>query len=114
MTLNDAQHIEIVGETAFVLNPGGRIIHINEPTPTAGPRFWMAGCATNNRFLLHEDVSASTAAKIAELMQDEPPLVAVDASPQHLARYVELLGSEKETRGINYALSREVPTTCSA
>ena len=74
----------------------------------------MAGCATNNRFLLHEDVSASSAAKIAELMQDEPSLVAVNASPQHLARYVELLGSEKETRGINYALPHDVPIVCTA
>jgi RimJ/RimL family protein N-acetyltransferase len=114
LTPTDAQHIAIVGETAFVLNAGGRILHVNEPTPTAGPRLWMAGCATNNMFLLHEDVSASTAAKVAELIQDEPPLVAVGASPRHLARYVALLGSEKETRGINYALPHDAPTACMA
>jgi hypothetical protein len=114
LTLSDAQRIEIVGETAFVLNANGRIVHNNEPTPTAGPRFWMAGCATGSRFLLHEDVSASTAAKVAELMQDEPPLATINAAPRHLARYIELLGTEKESRGINYALPEDVSIACSA
>jgi RimJ/RimL family protein N-acetyltransferase len=114
LTLSDAQHIEIVGETAFVLDARGRILHNNEPTTTAGPRFWMAGCATSNLFLLHADVSASTAAKIAELMQDEPPLAAPGAAPLHLARYVALLGSEKETRGINFALPNDVASASAA
>jgi hypothetical protein len=114
LTLSDAQRIEIVGETAFVLDANGRIVHNNEPTPTAGPRLWMAGCATGNRFLLHEDISASTAAKVAALMQDEPPLAAINAAPLHLARYIELLGTEKETRGIDYALPAYVLTDCSA
>lgn len=108
MTLSDEQHIEIVGETAFVLNAASRIVAINEPNPTPGPRFWMAGTATGNRYLLHEDVSASTAAKIALLMHDEPPLIVPGAAPKHLVRYFGLLGTEKESRGINYELPNMV------
>ncbi len=105
MTLSDDQRLAIQSETMFVLDGMGRILHENEPAPTSdGPRFWMAGCETGNRFRLHADVSASCAAKIASLMADEPPLQHAGTRPRNLARYIELLGATKQEQALNYEL----------
>lgn len=89
---DDLELLERQFHTLFRSTADGRISGENDPDATSGPMLWLAGCVGGNRYGLHERLAAPVAADLAELLADEPPVLAEDATPRHLERYRQLTG----------------------
>jgi hypothetical protein len=97
--------------TLFVLDERGRIEHVNDPPASPGPRMYLAGCEAGNVLAVRHDVHDETAAALAELAEEEPPLGAPDDTPVHLDRYVELLARsapvQQQVAGVCFCVPEE-------
>ena len=82
--------LNIQYRTLFRLDSAGRIVGENEPDRSAGPRFWLAGCAEGNICGCRADLPAPLAARLAALAGREPPLLP-PAVPERLNDYLALL-----------------------
>lgn len=87
----DSHFLRTDYRTLFRLRPDGRIERENDPDGSEGPRFWFAGCPEGNVFGLRADLPDDLAARLEDLAFAEPRLVH-PATPQHLDRYLSLLG----------------------
>jgi hypothetical protein len=107
--LSDLERLAIGAQTAFVLNPSGRILRVNAPDKPPGPRFHIAGCAQGNVFHLRFDVRDRIAERICKLASTEPPLGNPGSIPVHTAEYVALLERDAPVARQEIELSYELP-----
>lgn len=107
MTDLDLLHLE--GRTLFVTTPQGRIARENEPDRSAGPKFWLAGCAAGNVARLHRGVADKVAAEIEALVAGEPPFHAPGTLPRQCEHYVWLLSADGERPAVSRELIHELP-----
>lgn len=102
MTDLDLLHLE--ARTLYVLTPDGRIARENDPDRSAGPQFWLAGCAGGNVARLHRSVAPEIAAAIEALVRREPPFAEPNALPRFIADYRRLLPGAELSRDVVHAL----------
>jgi hypothetical protein len=95
---SDAGLLDIQLQTAFVLEPSGRISCTNDPDRSAAPRFALFGCASGNICGVRADVTDDTAAELRNLTALEPPFLDHSGAPKHFGRYVELLMRDAPVR----------------
>lgn len=98
--MTDLDLLRLEGRTLYVLTPEGRIARENDPDRSAGPKFWLAGCASGTVARLHRALAPDIAAEIETLVAREPPFDEPGALPLFIADYERLLPGA--------ALSREL------
>ena len=112
------ERLAIGARTGFVLNGAGRILRANDPIGSAGPLFYIAGCAEGNLFLLRHDVSVPTARDLSELARSERPLAERHSLPVHMPEYVGLLERDfsvtRQEIQFNYQLPNNLDFACDA
>lgn len=69
----------------------------------------MAGCAAGNVLRLRTDIADEIAAEIETLAESEPPLAGVERRPQHLDRYLDMLGDGVAPMQATQELIYELP-----
>jgi len=84
-------------ETLFVLDKQRRIVSTREPGPVAGPRFMLIRGTSECAWALRTDVSDSLAAKLHQLVTEEPPTRHFRQEPRHATEYGSLLGGQVES-----------------
>ncbi|QIG48298.1 GNAT family N-acetyltransferase [Nordella sp. HKS 07] len=89
--MSDLDLLDLEARTLFVLTSWDRIARENDPDRSAGPRFWLAGCAEGRVARLHHEVSDGVAAEIAASLTQEQPFHEPGALPRFIDRYEALL-----------------------
>lgn len=89
--MDDLDLLALEASTIFVLSHSGRTLRRSSPARAAGPRMYLAGCASGNVFRLRADVGEATAEAIAALIADEPPFDGAHGAPLHVDDYHRLL-----------------------
>lgn len=102
--MTDLDLLALEGRTLYVLTPEGRIARENDPDRSAGPRFWLAGCAGGTVARLHRDLAPGIAAEIEALAAREPPFDEPGALPRFIADYQRLLPGAGLSREIVHEL----------
>lgn len=69
----------------------------------------MAGCGSGNVLRLGTDIVDEIAAKIETLAESEPPLAGAESRPQHLDRYLDMLGDGVAPMQATQELIYELP-----
>jgi hypothetical protein len=105
----DIELLEVDARTLFLLSHDERIDRENDPDRSPGPAFWMAGCGSGNVLRLRTDIADEIAAKIETLAESEPPLAGVESRPQHLDRYLDMLGDGVAPMQATQELIYELP-----
>ena len=95
--------------TLCVLTDSGRILHVNDPDRSVGPRLYLPGSELGNVVRVRHDVGEETARAINALVAEEPPLGDPDSTPLHLDDYVELLASEAPVERCDLGLNWTFP-----
>ena len=89
----DLALLRLEAQTLFSLDTRSRIVHVNSPDNGPAPRLYLAGCASGNILYLRNDVGDETAATIARLAAEEPPLSEPASNALHIDQYRQLLGA---------------------
>ena len=106
--LSDIELLSIQYRTLFVTSASGRIEWENDPDHSPGPRFWLAGCASGNCAGVRSDVTDPVVGAIMRDVATEPPFVAPDACPRHLARYIDLLCRDGAATSVKFGVIYEL------
>jgi hypothetical protein len=101
--------LEVQARTLFLLSHDERIDRENDPDRSPGPALWMAGCGLGNVLRLGTDIVDEIAAKIETLAESEPPLAGAESRPQHLDRYLDMLGDGVAPMQATQELIYELP-----
>lgn len=102
--------LNIALEARFKAGADGRLQSENYPDLSPAPLMFMAGCEAGNLVRFSPDVDEATAAEIEALAASEPPLGALDSTPLHLQRYLDLLvrlGAVKPSAGLTFHLPHD-------
>lgn len=102
--MTDLDLLDLEGRTLYVLTPEGRIARENDPDRSAGPQFWLAGCAGGTVARLHRTLAPDTAAEIEALVAQEPPFEEPGALPRFIADYERLLPGAGLSREVVHEL----------
>lgn len=106
--MTDLDLLALEGRTLYVLTPEGRIARENDPDRSAGPRFWLAGCASGTVARLHRDLASGIAAEIEALAAREPPFDEPGALPRFMAEYERLLPGAELSRELVHELPQDL------
>jgi GNAT superfamily N-acetyltransferase len=79
--------------TIFVTNGAGRIVRLNDPDRSLGPRLCLAGCLEGNLVRVRHDVSDRIAQGLLALVQAELPWFDPDVEPRCLRDLLDLLSA---------------------
>jgi hypothetical protein len=83
---------EVELETAFILDPGGRIQSTRESQARRGPLFTIIRSSSECAWAVRDDVPNDAAEAIETLARSEPPIRQLETPPLHAARYLALTG----------------------
>jgi hypothetical protein len=93
----DRALLTLQAHTLFEISPAGRMVRALDPDRSRAPQFYMVGGEEGWVGYARDDVDATRAAALSELVTREPPVRAPGATPRFAEHYRELLGCEPLT-----------------
>lgn len=110
MIYTDLELAQIELEALFVQDMNGKLLNINEPTPTRpAPRFFLIRTRSGCLWRARHDVPIDLATELGRLAFDEPLRADLVETPRYAAKYTELLEQHAPVTRVDTGLAYYLP-----